>query len=153
MNNTCPDPYPLPGKDLLLAACRGMPMLDPTHPMLDAAAELAKVHETREVTATCDGVKLALRRMELIRVIDEWIAQVAPPPFPAATLHTETVGQIVDRLAQLTNQTFIALAHAPADLYQDSWARLWDLASGYQDLIDELHNRTRRLPSTFLDLW
>ncbi|WP_378733311.1 DUF4254 domain-containing protein [Nocardia brasiliensis] len=128
-------------------------MLDPTHPMLDAAAELAKVHETREITAACDGQKLAWRRIELIRAIDEWIAEAAPPPFPAATLHTETVGQVVDRLAQLTNQTFIALAHASDDLFQDSWVRLWDLACAYQDLIDELNKGTRRLPSTFLHLW
>ncbi|MEU7140418.1 DUF4254 domain-containing protein [Nocardia sp. NPDC046473] len=144
---------PIPGKDLLLAACRGMPMLDPTHPMLDAAAELAKVHECLEITADCDGGRLVLRRIELIREIDEWIADAAPPPSPAATLHTETVGRVVDRLARLTNQTYVALAHAPDDVYQDSCDRLWDLASGYQDLVDELHNGTRRLPGFFLHLW
>ncbi|WP_194834883.1 DUF4254 domain-containing protein [Nocardia sp. XZ_19_369] len=144
----------IPGKDVLLAACRGMPMLDPNHPMLDAAAALARVHQDRrEATAGYDGQKLTFRRLELIHAIDAWIAQAAPPPLPAATLHTETVGQVVDRLAQLTDQTFVALAHDPDSLYHDSWVRLWDLACAYQDLIDELHNRTRRLPSTFLDLW
>ncbi|WP_329407863.1 hypothetical protein OG563_37380 [Nocardia vinacea] len=65
-------PAEIPGKDLLLMACRGMP-LDTAHPMLDTAAELTEIHTTLEVTAVRDAEQLAWRRMRLIRSIDTWV--------------------------------------------------------------------------------
>ncbi|WP_043678283.1 DUF4254 domain-containing protein [Nocardia vulneris] len=145
------DPAQIPGRELLLMACRGMPLIT-AHPILDAAAELAQIHAELETTATPDE-RLSWHRIQLVASIDTWVRDTVPPAFPAAPLHTETLGQVVDRLAQLTHHTFVALAYASDALYGDAWARLLDLASGYQNLIDELHNGTRRLPATFLGPW
>ncbi|WP_432279980.1 DUF4254 domain-containing protein [Nocardia cyriacigeorgica] len=67
-------------------------------------------------------------------------------PFPNARIHTETVGRVIDRLAELTAQTYVALT-APSDtVYVEACAQLDELASAYQDLIDDLAAGTRRLP-------
>ncbi|MFI9509065.1 DUF4254 domain-containing protein [Nocardia sp. NPDC052566] len=143
----------IPDKDELLAACRGLPPLDTDNPMLDAAGELTGLHEALEITPASKSETLEWRRVRLVRQIDEWVNHALPQPFPNASIHTETVGNVVDRLAALTFQTYVALAQAPDALYEDAWTRLADLAVGYQDLIDQLRTGVRRLPGPHPHLW
>ncbi|MGV9333107.1 DUF4254 domain-containing protein [Nocardia sp. NPDC003726] len=141
----------IPGKELLLAAFRGLPHMD--HPMLEAAGELAQLHQTRERTPASRCDKLDRRRAQLVRGIDRWVTLATPIPPPAAPEHTETVGHIVDRLAVLAAQAFVALAHAPESVFYDAWVRIDELADGYQDLVDDLRAGTRRLPEGRYDRW
>jgi hypothetical protein len=129
----------------VLAACRGFPIFT-DHPMLDAAGELAVLHQTRERTPSCELVEIDWQRTRLMQVIDRWVTLVTPIPFPAARLHTHTMGQVVDQLAQLTVHTYIALAAAPDSLCYDASVRLDELGDGYQDLADELVRGPCRLP-------
>ncbi|MGO4615648.1 hypothetical protein AB4305_14835 [Nocardia sp. 2YAB30] len=135
----------LPGKDAVLAACRGFPNMT-DHPMLDAAGELAGLHQTRESTPWCALEELDWHRTRLMRDIDEWVRQATPVPFPAAKTYTHTMGQVIDQLAQLTVHTHITLAIAPEGLFYDASLQLADAADAYQDLADDLACGIRRLP-------
>ncbi|RJO74820.1 DUF4254 domain-containing protein [Nocardia panacis] len=134
----------LPRKELLLLACRGLPHDD--HPMLEAAGELAQLHEIRERTPAGQMDKLERRRGQLIRSIDLWVTVATPAPVYGARAHTETVGQLVDRLARLTAQAFIPLACAPDPVFYDAWVCLAEQADAYQDLVDDLRCGARKLP-------
>lgn len=136
----------VPGRDMLLAAFRGLPHDD--HPMLEAAGELAQLHELRERTPVSEMAKLDRRRAQLVRGIDRWVTLAMPVPGTAALPHTETVGQIVDRLARMTSQAFVPLSQAPEAVFYDAWVQLNELADTYQDLIDDLRDGTRRLPES-----
>jgi hypothetical protein len=136
----------VPGRDLLLAAFRGLPHDD--HPMLEAAGELAQLHELREQTPSCEMAKLERRRAQLVRTIDLWVILAMPVPFRAASVYSETVGQVVDRLARMSTQAFVPLSRASDAVFYDAWVQLNELADGYQDLVEELHAGTRRLPDS-----
>ncbi|WP_280454084.1 hypothetical protein [Nocardia brasiliensis] len=136
----------LPGKDLIIAACRGLPTVT-VNPMLEAAGELAELHRIRECTPWPQLPKLDTDRAWLKHKIDLWVHVATPPPYLAARTHTQTVGAVVDQLAELVTQTYRALAAAPYALYYDAQVRLVEMASGYQDLVDELVIGTRRVPS------
>ncbi|WP_228539366.1 hypothetical protein [Nocardia sp. XZ_19_385] len=47
----------------------------------------------------------------------------------------------------------IALASGPDAVFHDACELLSDFAVGYQDLIDEVHAGTRRLPTFPMDWW
>ncbi|BDT96799.1 hypothetical protein IFM12275_67750 [Nocardia sputorum] len=141
----------IPGKELLLAAFRGLPHMD--HPMLEAAGELAQLHQTRERTPASRCDKLDRRRAQLVRGIDRWVTLATPIPPPAAPEHSETVGRMVDRLAMLAAQAFAPLTHAPDSVFYDAWIRIDELADGYQDLVDDLRTGARRLPEGRYDRW
>jgi hypothetical protein len=134
----------VPGREMLLSACRGLPHDD--HPMLELAGELAQLHEIRERTPGSEIAKLERRRAQLVRSIDLWVTLAMPVPCTAANVHNETVGQIVDRLAGMTNLAFVPLSQAPDAVFYDAWVRLNELADVYQDLVDDLCAGTRRLP-------
>lgn len=134
----------IPGRDTLLAACRGL--LHDDHPMLEAAGELVQLHEIRERTPTSEMAKLERRRAQLVRSIDRWVTLAMPVPNSAAQLHSETVGQMVDRMARVTTQAFMSLSGAPEAVFRDAWLQLNELADSYQDLVDGLREGTRRLP-------
>ncbi|MGW4365058.1 hypothetical protein ACWEKT_05375 [Nocardia takedensis] len=136
----------VPGKELMLAACRGLP--HDSHPMLDAAGELAQLHEIRERTPRFELAKLDRRRMQLMRSVDRWITLATPVPYDSVGLHEETVGRIVDRLAELVAQACVPLAHAPEAVSYDAWLRVGEVADNYQDLVDGLRAGTRRVPDT-----
>ncbi|WP_227999077.1 DUF4254 domain-containing protein [Nocardia australiensis] len=135
----------LPDKAVLLAACRGFPIIT-DHPMLDAAGELAGLHETRENTPWSALEETDAHRIRLMREIDQWVQLATPVPFPAAKLHTHTMGQVVDQIAQLTVQNYIALTAAPDELFDDARTQLDDLGNAYDDLAEDLARGTRRLP-------
>ncbi|WP_433759962.1 DUF4254 domain-containing protein [Nocardia sp. CA-135398] len=134
----------IPGRDMLLSACRGLPHDD--HPMLEAAGELAQLHEIRERTPVSEMAKLDRRRAQLVRSIDVWVALAMPVPCSEAQLTSETVGQLVDRLARMTAQAFVPLSAAPEAVFYEAWVQLNELADSYQDLVDGLREGTRRLP-------
>lgn len=135
----------LPGRDVLLAAFRGLPHDD--HPILDAAGELALLHQLREGTPLSESERIDRRRAQLMRAIDRWVILAAPVPPAAADEHCETLGGLVDRLAKHCSRTFVALAGAPESVFYDEWIRLDDLADSYERLIDDLWSGVRSLPA------
>lgn len=135
----------LPCRDGLLAAFRGLPHDD--HPILDAARELAQLHELRERTSLSESAPIDRRRAQLMRAIDRWVILAAPVPCAAADEHCETLGGLVDRLARHSAKALVAPAGAPDSVHYDEWVRLDDLADSYQRLVDDLWAGVRSLPA------
>ncbi|MFE3442167.1 DUF4254 domain-containing protein [Nocardia sp. NPDC059180] len=141
--------HPLPEKHRLLHACRTQIYTD--HPMLRLAYQLTALHErrlcsARETIADREAIdSIDTERRRLVRDIDGWVTVQLPPTPGSARLHTETLGAIVDRLAQYTADAYAALADASNDL-GDAWERLAELAVGYDDLASEVAAGRRRLP-------
>ncbi|MEV0359401.1 DUF4254 domain-containing protein [Nocardia sp. NPDC050697] len=137
----------LPDKTELLAACRGFPL--PTDdPVLDAAADLALLHQQREQTPHSALEVIDTERSRLMATIDTWVHLVIPEPTSGARVHTQTMGQVIDRLAQLTAYTYTALASASEDVFVEAMDFVDDLGTAYTDLVTELLAGTRRLPTT-----
>ncbi|GAB4589199.1 DUF4254 domain-containing protein [Nocardia sp. IFM 10818] len=134
----------LPSKNEVLRACRGTGF--PGHPLLRAANHLAEVHERRLAAAPEQLAELELLRMDLMHEIDRWVTAQLPPSHGAARVHTETLGAVIDRLAQLTAHAFSALADASGRELTTVWERLAELAIGYEDLASEVRTGHRRLP-------
>ncbi|MFQ6396870.1 DUF4254 domain-containing protein [Nocardia sp. KC 131] len=138
------------------------------HQVLDAAHELVECHERRQRAAraahapdassgrvaACTQLVEDLdgRRADLVDRIDNWVADNIQHR-AGASLHTETLGAVIDRMAAkwvaaqqaLTKQT-------PADPLQLDgeahlqWSRLAELVDGYKDLITDVSEHRRRLP-------
>ncbi|MFE3546655.1 DUF4254 domain-containing protein [Nocardia sp. NPDC059177] len=138
-------PTMLPGREVLLAAFRGLPHDD--HPILDAAGELAVLHQVRERTPASESAGIDRRRAQLMRAIDRWVILAAPVPPAAADEHSETLGGLVDRLARHCSKAFVALAGAAEPVCSDEWVRLDDLADSYQRLVEDLWAGVRSLPA------
>ncbi|MFC6012785.1 hypothetical protein [Nocardia lasii] len=126
----------LPGRDVLLAAFRGLPHDD--HPILHAAGELALLHQLRERTPCGQAERIDRRRAQLMRAIDRWVILAAPVPPAAADEHGESLGDLVDRLAEHSSVV------ASTD---DAWTRLDHLADSYERLIADLWSGARSLPT------
>ncbi|MGW4632802.1 hypothetical protein [Nocardia sp. NPDC004415] len=137
-------PTLLPCRSALLASLRGLPYDD--HPVLDAAGELAVLHQVRERTPAAELAAIDRRRAQLMRAIDRWVILAAPVPLATADEHCETLGGLVDRLARASSLAFVELAGAPDSVFYDEWVRLEDLADSYQRLVDDLWAGVRSLP-------
>ncbi|MBF6172009.1 DUF4254 domain-containing protein [Nocardia blacklockiae] len=141
------------------------------HPVLDAAAELVQCHERRRrarqaahapglpssrVAAFSHDVDdVDVVRRELIERIDNWVADNIAHR-AGASLHTETLGSVIDRMAA----KWVAAQHAlglPAPAAGNhrrgvdseahlQWVRLAELADGYKDLVTDVTEHRRRLP-------
>ncbi|MGV9415293.1 DUF4254 domain-containing protein [Nocardia sp. NPDC003693] len=136
----------LPSKTQVLRACRGTH--SPGHPVLRAAHDLTEIHERRLAALPEHLAELELMRTDLVRVIDCWVTAQLPPSHGAARVHTETMGAVIDRLAQLTASAYAALAHATGKDLAMVWENLAELAVGYEDLASEVCTGRRRLPGT-----
>lgn len=136
----------VPSAEQVLHACRGCPAAVARHPVLSAAAELAELHARHTGHPRPDVDEIDWQRSTLMVVIDKWVTASTLTPFPATRVHTETVGQVVDRIAQFTVDAYRALTGTADDECHHVCARLADLSTAYQDLIDELAAGTRRLP-------
>ncbi|MGQ4617641.1 DUF4254 domain-containing protein [Nocardia sp. R7R-8] len=135
---------PLPTKELVLQACRTAPHR--AHPVLESAHLLAGLHQRRlrcEPSGTND---IDQHRARLVLAIDRWVATGAPPPHGGALMHTETVGMVVDRLAQFSASAFGIRSGTPEWVTHNAWERLAELALGYEDLAYEVAAGVRRLP-------
>ncbi|MEU2255597.1 DUF4254 domain-containing protein [Nocardia xishanensis] len=135
---------PLPSKKQVLRAFRNKPSDE--HPVLQAAYSLGGLHVQRlntEIDATGD---IDQHRVRLVLGIDRWVATELPPAHGGAHMHTESVGMVIDRLAQFSARAFASLASEPDWVVHDDWERLAELALGYQDLALEVSAGIRRLP-------
>lgn len=140
------------------------------HPVvLTAAIGLATQHllRTQAHQVACDPhaddhvVAAATRQVNaaeaacavLIDRIDVWAAPELPEP-RAGVLHTETLGQLVNRLAIMwtrwklldTNDTGADTNPARAAQVQLAWHQLCELVTAYDDLVTDLQTYRRRLP-------
>ncbi|UGT39335.1 DUF4254 domain-containing protein [Nocardia yamanashiensis] len=137
--------HPLPPKHLLLQACRGLPPDD--HPLLRCAGLLADLHERRLTAVSGATGRIDHDRARLVLDIDRWVAAELPRADRDAHLHTETVGTVVDRLAQFSALAYLTLASAPDDAVHDAAQRLTELAVAYEHLAGDLATGRRRLPN------
>ncbi|WP_225732232.1 MULTISPECIES: DUF4254 domain-containing protein [unclassified Nocardia] len=136
---------PFPSKNMVLEACAGTVVVP--HPILQAAYELASLHEARLGTAVDTTNEIDCARAKLMHDIDCWVSAEKPQPLEAAYLHTESVGMVVDRIAQFSVDAHTALAYGlPESQVHHRWQRLAELAVGYSDLAFEISTGTRALP-------
>ncbi|MEV5650570.1 DUF4254 domain-containing protein [Nocardia sp. NPDC052254] len=164
----------LPSVSVLLRAFRSPGAAPGDHPVLAAARKLVRCHELRRhayrdahapqvssarvasCSQTVDGVDR--ERAELVERINIWVADNIAHR-AGASLHTETLGAVIDRMAG----KWVAAQHAlglgetdpPLENIAGSaltgeahlhWVRLAELADGYQDLITDIAEHRRRLP-------
>ncbi|RJO72112.1 DUF4254 domain-containing protein [Nocardia panacis] len=143
----------LPTSDLLVRACRGHRVVG--GPLLWFARDLAILHERRQVgrggsidTDPAAIVEIERRRMELVMAIDDWVARSIPRHRLGATLHTETIGAVIDRIAESSVRAHHALMTLDAhdDRLHGAWHHLAELADAYDDLVRDVLAGRRRLP-------
>ncbi|WP_103343897.1 DUF4254 domain-containing protein [Amycolatopsis sp. CA-126428] len=138
---------------------------DDPHPLLVAAVGLAAQHRVRAQAhrVTCDRaaddhvVAAAARAVNaadsacagLVDQIDQWSAVVLPRPRTAA-VHTETLGELVNRLAAGWVRWHLLAAHdgraAARRRVGEAFRQLGELTVGYDDLVADLVSGRRRLP-------
>ncbi|MEU4813290.1 DUF4254 domain-containing protein [Nocardia fluminea] len=165
------DAAQLPTPSALLRAFLETDHPDPaSHRVLDAARGLASCHDRRRraleqardpATSSSTGAACARLvddidndRCALIARIDDWVAaHVAHRD--GASLHTETLGAVIDRMAAKWIAAQQAMA-GPAPTTTTprqrearthlQWCRLAELTDGYRDLITDVTEHRRRLP-------
>lgn len=135
------------------------------HPVLVVAAKLAAEHQmraqarqlTHDPYADDHMMAAAARTLAaretacavLIEQIDLWAA-VEFGESRATVLHTETLGQLVDRLAAVWTRSRLIAENATGPA-ASTWARvalhqLSELCTGYDDLVTDVERGRRRLP-------
>ncbi|MFC8385873.1 DUF4254 domain-containing protein [Nocardia sp. NPDC056952] len=124
-------------------------------PLLWFARDLAVLHEKRIVgrggRVDTDPVVLReidCRRSELVLAIDDWVLRSIPQHRLGATLHTETVGAVIDRMAEASVRAHHALMTLAAndEMLHCAWHHLAELADAYDDLVRDVLAGRRRLP-------
>lgn len=145
----------LPTSDLLLRACRGHRVIG--GPLLWFAHDLAVLHERRIVGRGGIGaesdptsiIENKRRRNELVMAIDDWIVRSVPQHRLGATLHTETVGSVIDRLSEASIRAHHALMTLDAndEMLHGAWHHLAELSDAYDDLVRDVLAGRRRLPA------
>lgn len=135
------------------------------HVVLAVAAKLAAEHQlraqTRQLThdphaddhMTAGAARTLVAREStcaaLIEQIDRWAA-VEIGESRATVLHTETLGQLVDRLAAAWARSRLIANNATGPA-ASTWARvalhqLGELCTGFDDLVTDVERGRRRLP-------
>jgi hypothetical protein len=157
--------YPgLPRSAMVVRAFYNPAEVRDQHLVLTVAAKLAAEHRTRATASQLlhdpfadDHVVAGAARTitarntacaVLIEQIDVWAA-VAFGESRAPVLHTETLGQLVDRLATVWTRThLLAAADTPAARVGARVAlhQLGELSAAYDDLTIDLRAKRRRLP-------
>ncbi|WP_431955843.1 DUF4254 domain-containing protein [Nocardia lijiangensis] len=132
-----------PSGEALLSAIRGHHVGG--HPLAKLANRLGLLHRHR-LTESADECRCS--SAEFVLAVDAWVADHLLLPHPAATLHTETLGAVIDRLAEAQVHAYhLLMTVDPAGpIVHAAWYRLAELVDGYTDLITEVTQRARRLP-------
>jgi|GEM_PF-1196189 len=141
----------LPSKDQLLQACAGVVSLD--HPVLLASLELSNLHESRLKASTVDIPEIDCARTKLVHDIDRWMSSNGSDIVGASFLHTETVGMVIDRMAEYSVAARSALERDVGEPHLHYlWHRLSEISLAYTDLAFEIHAGRRKLPD-FTEPW
>lgn len=136
----------LPSKDELMEACNGTVRMN--HPVLHAARELAELHTTRSLDGRPLIYEIDCSRAELVRTIDQWVLTHLPRARGASYLHTESVGMVIDRIAQYHVDAHTTLDDESPELHRHfHWQRLAELAVAYTDLAFEISAGLRNVPA------
>jgi hypothetical protein len=153
----------LPRSASLIEAFRDASSAYPAQGVLGAATELASHHQrqwhaedvSRVPGASAKDIavskrhidELNARRVALVEQIDEWAgSQICGRE--GASLHTETLGSVIDRLAiaWVRAKSLIA-TDGSRDRARLALGQLGELAEAYDDLIRDLATGHRRLPA------
>ncbi|WP_433678033.1 DUF4254 domain-containing protein [Nocardia sp. CA-119907] len=142
-----PEPGAVPlflSGEALLSAIRGHHI--GIHPLAKLAHEFGLMYQQRLTTF---GNECRCRRDELVLAVDVWVADHLPVPHPAATMHTETLGTVIARLAEAQVHAYhLLMTIDPADpAVHAAWYQLAELVDGYTDLTTDVAQRARRLPA------
>ncbi|WP_406280271.1 DUF4254 domain-containing protein [Nocardia sp. NBC_00881] len=137
----------LPTAPQLLSAFQGRRFED--RELLRSAHALAELHARRaQVRDAALIAEMDCRRCELVDDINEWIAQEVPQHRNGASLHTESLGAVVDRMARSwvdANQVIDAEGARSGNTHKH-WYQLAELVDGYTDLVADVAGGRRRLP-------
>ncbi len=137
----------LPTAPQILCAFQGRRFQD--RELLRSAHALAELHARRaEVRNAHLIAEIDCRRSELVDDINDWIAQEVPQHRNGASLHTESLGAVVDRMARSwvnANQA-IDVDGPRSDNTHKRWYHLAELVDGYTDLVTDVAGGRRRLP-------
>ncbi|MEV5835549.1 DUF4254 domain-containing protein [Nocardia sp. NPDC052112] len=133
-----------PTGEALLSAIRGHHV--GLHPLAKLAHDFGVVHQRRLATF---GSECRCRADELALAVDVWVADNLPIPHPRASMHTETMGAVIARLAQAQVYAYhLLMTIDPADpAVHAAWYRLAELVDSYTDLCTDVARRARRLPA------
>ncbi|WP_062992827.1 DUF4254 domain-containing protein [Nocardia anaemiae] len=137
----------LPTAPQILCAFQGRRFQD--RELLRSAHALAELHARRAEVQDMNLVaEIDCRRSELVDDINEWIAQEIPQHRNGASLHTESLGAVVDRMARswVDANTAIDVDGARSDNTHKHWYHLAELVDGYTDLVTDVAGGRRRLP-------
>ncbi|MFI9504833.1 DUF4254 domain-containing protein [Nocardia sp. NPDC052566] len=133
------------------------------HRVLAAARELVECHERRQhalqaahdPTASSGRVAACSQlvedidghRAKLVGSIDDWVAANVVHR-TGASLHTETLGAVIDRMAAkwIAAQQVLDVEPQQNGEVHRQWSKLAELADGYRDLIIDVTEHRRRLP-------
>lgn len=154
----------LPRSASIIATFRGTCARDhPGHHVLDAANALAAHHQrqwqaedaSRAAGASAEDIaaskrlidELNTRRVALVEQVDEWAARQIRSRADAS-LHTETLGSVIDRLAIAWVRANSLIDSGDArDRARSALRQLAELADAYDDLIRDVATGHRRLPA------
>ncbi|GGK96106.1 hypothetical protein GCM10011588_08120 [Nocardia jinanensis] len=117
--------------------------------LLRFAHALVELHKRRaHVRDMAEVAEIDCRRTELVDEINDWITRKMPQHRNGASLHTESLGAVIDRMAHswvAANQA-IEADGVRSDRTHRHWYHLAELVDGYTDLIAEVAVGRRRLP-------
>lgn len=91
-----------------------------------------------------DGLNMA--RVDLVDQIDEWVSRRIHSR-QAASMHTETLGSVVDRIAIAWVRSINLAAAGPSHRARLALTQLAELSDSYDDLVRDLAAGQRRLPA------
>lgn len=140
--------------DITIRDHPGQIILDTGHDLAAHHQQQWEAEDASRATSSAEEVAASKRRIDdlntrrvaLVQRIDDWVAREIHGR-AEASLHTETVGSVVDRLAiawvranSLINTT------GARDLARAALRQLAELADAYDDLIRDVAAGRRRLP-------
>lgn len=154
----------LPPASAIIRTCTVTSVDGRRHPLLAAAKALSALHEQRAEAeqlindpASDDHAQAAAARTMaaagtgrsvLTDRIDQWVCH-ALPENRRATVHTETLGQLIDRMTSTWTRWNLAKDRedpTESDLASTLLLHLSELSIGYDDLVADLRAGRRRLP-------